>query len=80
MGLNGMSNKQLLKPENSTFVENLKIDNCIEEKDKRRSTIKAILKRRLILRKVNTKKERRFCKVLVTEERKLVEFRNVEFL
>lgn len=57
-----------------------KIDNCIEEKDKRRSTIKAILKRRLILRKVNTKKERRFCKVLVTEEGKLVEFRNVEFL
>ena len=78
--MNGMSNKQLLKPENSTFVENLKIDNCIEEKDKRRSTIKAILKRRLILRKVNTKKERRFCKVLVTEEGKLVEFRNVEFL
>ena len=78
--MNGMSNKQLLKPENSTFVENWKIDNCIEETDKRRSTITAILKRRLILRKVNTKKERRFCKVLVTEEGKLVEFRNVEFL
>jgi len=51
MGLNGMSNKQLLKPENSTFVENLKIDNCIEEKDKRRSTIKAILKKKINFKK-----------------------------